>query len=312
MSEGFWGKTRVALIKTRRTLSSGLAVLFSKRITIDDDTFEALEALLIGADIGVEVTQRLMAGLKESIDRKEIADLSALKDHLKKALIDILNKCPSSPQAPLATPVVTLFVGVNGVGKTTTIGKRAAQLTSEGKKVILAAADTFRAGAGGQLAIWGARAGAEVIGHQSGADPSAVAFDAVSAALARKADHLLIDTAGRLQTKHNLMEELKKMSRVIKKQIPEAPHEKILVLDATTGQNAFSQARHFQEATGLTGIILTKLDGTGRGGIVVPIVESLSVPVAYVGVGEGVDDLIPFDIETFVTALFEGDSKERN
>ncbi len=202
----------------------------------------------------------LIDDLKESATRKEVGNLSALKDHLKNSLIKILEKVPPHQpqhQEVFASPHVTLFIGVNGVGKTTTIGKRAKQLTLEGKTVVLAAADTFRAGAGEQLSIWGKRSGAEVIRHQPGADPSAVAYDAVSVALNRKFDHLLIDTAGRLQTKHNLMEELKKIRRVIAKQIPEAPHETILVLDATTGQKGLSQAEHFQKAFGLCGIILT-------------------------------------------------------
>lgn len=253
---------------------------------------------------------RLIDELKESVERKEVDDLSALKDHLKKSLIAILEKVPQLQETD-SRPHVTLFIGVNGVGKTTTIGKRAKQLTSEGKTVVLAAADTFRAGAGEQLSVWGKRSGAEVIRHQAGADPSSVAYDAVSVALNREVDHLLIDTAGRLQTKHNLMEELKKIRRVISKQIPDAPHETILVLDATTGQNGLSQAEHFQKAIGLNGIILTKLDGTGRGGIVVPIVESYAVPITHVGLGEGSDDLIPFEAKAFVSALFEGGLEEK-
>jgi fused signal recognition particle receptor len=256
----------------------------------------------------MEVTERLMIGVRGSVERKEVRNLASLKRKLKSYIVIILSKGAQSPLA-VSPPVVTLFIGVNGVGKTTTIGKRAQKLTDQGKKVLLAAADTFRAGASEQLAIWGDRVGVEVIRHQAGADPSAVAFDAVSAALARKIDHVLIDTAGRLQTKSNLMEELKKMKRVIAKAMPDAPHEKILVLDATTGQNALSQAKLFHEAVGVTGIILTKLDGTGKGGIAVPIVEALSVPVAYVGVGEGIDDLIPFDIESFADALFEEGSE---
>jgi len=304
MAEGFWKKTGKGLAKTRQFLNAGLEALFIKKREIDQETFDRLEALLIGADLGLEITQSLLADLKQSVDRKEVSDLKALKEKLKAAMIAILNSVPPASPA-LASPQVILFVGVNGVGKTTTIGKRARQLCLSGKKVLLAAGDTFRAGAGEQLAIWGERAGAEVIRYPKGADPSAVVFDAVSAALARKVDHLLIDTAGRLQTQHNLMEELKKITRVISKQIPDAPHEKILVLDATTGQNALSQAAHFQDAIGLTGIILTKLDGTGKGGIVVPIVQKFAMPICGIGVGEGPDDLIPFDIETFVSALFE-------
>ncbi|VAX29505.1 Signal recognition particle receptor FtsY [hydrothermal vent metagenome] len=299
----FWKKTGDALSKTRAYFSSGLDALFSRKTKIDAETLDDLEALLIGADLGVTVTRRLIEALSASVDRKEVSDLVALKAKLRETLLEILNTA-IVPSANFQAPLVTLFVGVNGVGKTTSIGKMAAQLKSEHKTVLLAAADTFRAGAAKQLSIWGERVGAEVIQHPgTDADPSAVAYDAVSAALARKVDHLLIDTAGRLQTKHNLMEELKKMIRVISKQIPDAPHRKILVLDATTGQNALSQAEHFQKATSLTGIVLSKLDGSGKGGIIVPIVESLSVPVLYVGVGESMEDLIPFDAEAFVSGL---------
>ncbi len=302
MVGGFWKKTGEALSKSRAYFSSGLDTLFSRKIDLDGATRDSLEALLVGADLGVDVTRRLLADLQESLERKEISDLPALKERLRHMLFEILNGVQIR-EVLHTSPLVTLFVGVNGVGKTTSIGKIAWQLKSEGKKVLLAAADTFRAGAAGQLSIWGERAGVEVIRHHGEADPSAVTYDAVSAALARKVDHLLVDTAGRLQTKHNLMEELKKMYRVISKQIPDAPQEKILVLDATTGQNAISQAEHFQKAIGLTGIILTKLDGTGKGGIVVPIVESLSVPVTHVGVGEGIEDLIPFDPEAYLAGL---------
>ncbi|MCG3110791.1 MAG: signal recognition particle-docking protein FtsY [Candidatus Manganitrophus sp. SB1] len=308
MAEGFWGKLGKGLAKTREYLSSGLEAVFLDQPNINQETLDRLEELLIGSDLGMEVTDRLMIGLRASVERKEISNLASLKKKLKSYLVVILNKgVPQEP--PKTTPVVSLFVGVNGVGKTTTIAKRAAQLRREGKTVLLAAADTFRAAAGEQLAIWGDRVGAEVVRHQEGADPAAVAFDAVSAALARKIDAVLIDTAGRLQTKSNLMEELKKIKRVIAKAIPDAPHERILVLDATTGQNALSQARLFHETIGVTGIILTKLDGTAKGGIIVPIVEALSVPVTYVGVGEEVDDLIPFNIESFAEGLFES-SKE--
>lgn len=307
MSSGFFKKTGAALSKTRAYFASGFDGIFHRKTQIDDGMLDALEAFLIGADLGVAVTQDLIDDLKASVDRKEVTDVSALKEKLRASLSAILAKVATG-QGLAASPViptVTLFVGVNGVGKTTSIGKIASQLTSAGKKVLLAAADTFRAGAANQLAIWGERVGVDVIRHHGEADPSAVAYDAVSAGLARRADHVLIDTAGRLQTKHNLMEELKKMTRVISKQIPEAPHQKILVLDATTGQNALSQAEHFQKAVGLTGIILTKLDGSGKGGIVIPIVESLSVPVLYVGVGEGTEDLIPFTPEAFLSGLFD-------
>lgn len=304
MGNGFLQKLGLGLKGTRSYFSDGVAALFFGRPTIDADTLDRLEELLIGADLGVEVTERFLSELKPCVERKEVSDLASLKEKLKSFMVSILEKGrrEDPPQAP---PRVTLFVGVNGAGKTTTIGKRAQKLKEEGRRVVLAAGDTFRAGAGEQLAHWGERVGVEVIRHRPGADPSAVAFDAVSAGLARKSDHVLIDTAGRLQTKNNLMEELKKMVRVLGKAMPGAPHEKILVLDATTGQNALSQAKLFNDAIGITGIILTKLDGTGRGGIVIPIVETLSVPVTDIGVGEGADDLIPFHIESFVDALFE-------
>ncbi len=299
---GLWDKIGRGLAKTRQRLSSGLEALFLDRATLDGKTLDHLEGLLIESDLGVEVTGRLIEGLKASIGRKEVSDLVSLKKRLKSYIVTILEKGVSQ-QIPSSPPVVALFMGVNGVGKTTTIAKRAYQLKKEGKKVLLAASDTFRAGAIEQLSIWGGRVGADLICHQAGADPSAVAFDAAQAACARKVDYLFIDTAGRLQTKYNLMEELKKMKRVIAKAIPGAPHERILILDATTGQNAISQGRLFHEAIGVTGIILTKLDSTAKGGVVVPIVEALSVPVTHVGVGEGVEDLIPFNIEAFAEAL---------
>ncbi|MBI3805540.1 MAG: signal recognition particle-docking protein FtsY [Nitrospirae bacterium] len=304
MAESLWGKLGKGLAKTREFLSSGLEAVFLDQPNVSPEMLDRLEELLIGSDLGMEVTDRLMTGLKASVERKEISNLPSLKKKLKSYLVIILNK--GIPQKlPATPPVVSLYVGVNGVGKTTTIAKRAQQLTREGKSVLLAAADTFRAAAGEQLVIWGSRVGVDVIRHQEGADPAAVAFDAVSAAAARKIDYVLIDTAGRLQTKSNLMEELKKIRRVVSKAVPEAPHQRILVLDATTGQNALSQARLFHEAIEVTEVILTKLDGTAKGGIIVPIVETLSVPVTYVGVGEGVDDLIPFDIESFAAGMFD-------
>jgi len=304
MASWFPEKLGKGLKGTRSYFSEGVAALFGGRPKIDADTLEGLEELLIGADLGVEVTERFLADLKPCVERREVSDVASLKKKLQSFMISTLEK-GRRQEAPRASPCVTLFIGVNGVGKTSTIGKKARKLKQEGGRVVLGASDTFRAGAGEQLALWGERAGVEVIRHRPDADPAAVAYDAVRAGLARKADHVLIDTAGRLQTRNNLMEELKKMVRVIGKAMPGAPHEKILVLDATTGQNALSQAKLFNEAIGITGIILTKLDGTGRGGIVIPIVEALAVPVTEIGVGEGPDDLIPFHIESFVNALFE-------
>ncbi|MEK7285991.1 MAG: signal recognition particle-docking protein FtsY [Nitrospirota bacterium] len=303
----FFQKMSAGLAKTRQALSSGFQQFFSGK-KVDDATWEHLSDLLIATDMGANVTARLIATLKASIKTKDDADLSVIKQRLKMEIIQILKK-GSNEKAKVSSqssPYIRLFVGVNGAGKTTTIGKLAVQLRQAGSAVLLAAGDTFRAGAIEQLSVWAKRSGAEMIAYPHGADPSSVAFDAVSAAIARKVDHLLIDTAGRLQTHHNLMEEIKKVNRVIGKKCPSAPHERILVLDAMTGQNGLSQARLFHEAVGLTGIILTKLDTTAKGGVLVSIVESLSVPILYVGVGEDANDLLPFEIESYVEALFEG------
>ena len=299
------------LAKTRDALAQGLKAVFSAGAT-SDKALDQLADALLGADIGVVLTERLISRLKEAIDKKEIVDEEALKSRLKQEIKEILTRVSAREKTteapPHGTPIVTLYVGINGVGKTTTIGKVAHRLRQEGKTVLLGAGDTFRAGAILQLSIWGERIGADVICSKPGADPSSVAFDAVHAARARGVDHLLIDTAGRLQTNYNLMEEIKKIKRVVAKVDPTAPHQQILVLDAVTGQNALSQARQFHEALGLTGIILTKLDTTARGGVLVSIVDALQLPVIYAGVGEGVDDLLPFQIDSYVDALFEGSS----
>ncbi|MEK7703227.1 MAG: signal recognition particle-docking protein FtsY [Nitrospirota bacterium] len=301
----FFQKMSAGLSKTRQALSNGFQQFFSGK-KVDDATWEHLSNLLIAADIGPAVTERLIATIKTSIQSKEDADLQTIKQRLKAAITEILQKGSSTKgTSPLTSPYVRLFVGINGAGKTTTIGKLAARFRQEGKTVLLAAGDTFRAGAVEQLAILAKRSGVEMIAYPQGADPSSVAFDSVEAAIARKVDHLLIDTAGRLQTHHNLMEEIKKVNRVIGKKLPGAPHEKILVLDAMTGQNGLSQAKLFHEAVGLTGIILTKLDTTARGGVIVSIVDTLQIPILYVGVGEKADDLFPFDIDSYVEALFE-------
>jgi fused signal recognition particle receptor len=298
-------KMSAGLAKTRQALSVGLEEFFTGKPTIDDMTWAHLADLLIAADLGVPVTERLIAALKATIKTKTDANLSMLKEGLKREIRTILKKgILQTIQSPAPSPFVRLFVGVNGAGKTTTIGKFATRLRSEGKTVLLAAGDTFRAGAIEQLAILAKRSGADMIAYPAGSDPSSVAFDAVSAAVARQVDHLLIDTAGRLQTHHNLMGEIKKINRVIGKCLPGAPHERILVLDAMTGQNALSQAQRFHEAVGLTGIILTKLDTTARGGALVAVVDALCLPILYVGVGEHADDLFPFDIESYVEALF--------
>lgn len=303
MMQGLWQKIQKGLEKTRETLTGRIESLFLDQPIVSLATLESLEEILIGADLGPAVTERLMAGLRASVTRKEVIDLIALQKKLKSYLITILEK-GGVLMTPASPPIVTLFMGVNGVGKTTTLAKRAYQLKQSGKKVLLAAGDTFRAGAIEQLKIWGTRVGVEVIAHQAGGDPAAVAFDAARAACARGVDALFIDTAGRLQTNRNLMQELKKIKRVIGREIPENQQQQILVLDATTGQNALSQARLFHEAVGVSGLILTKLDTTAKGGMIIPIVEMLRAPVTHIGIGEKVDDLIPFDREAFVEALF--------
>ena len=269
---------------------------------MDDELLEELEELLITSDIGVSTSMDLI----EKISRQsaKISTADQLKDILKEEIRALFRQVEEKKRETGPTPRVVMVVGVNGVGKTTTIGKLASRFSARGKKVLIAAADTFRAAAVEQLAIWADRSGADLVRHRDGADPAAVAFDAVEAALARECDIVLVDTAGRLHTKVNLMEELKKIKRSIAKKLPEAPHEILLVLDATTGQNALSQANLFNEAIDVTSLALTKLDGTAKGGIVVGICNSLDIPLQYIGVGEGIDDLQDFDPVTFVDALF--------
>lgn len=296
-------RLRQGLNKTRSSLIGRVDALLGSHARLDDDFIEELEEILITADFGMQATQSLVEDLT-----KKAATAETDPDALRKLLADEIRlRLASADEVALAEtggPLVFMIVGVNGVGKTTTIGKLARQFTREGKKVVVGAGDTFRAAAAEQLQVWGERAGAEVICHAEGADPSAVAFDAAKAAVARKADVLIVDTAGRLHTKVNLMEELRKMRRVLGREIPGAPHETLLVLDATTGQNALVQAIKFQEAVEVTGVVLTKLDGTAKGGIVVAINSQLQLPIRYIGVGEGVDDLRPFDPDQFVDALF--------
>ena len=301
---GFFDKLKRGLNKTRENLTNKIEKLIIGYADIDDELLDELEETLIMADVGAKTADQLMQAVRKGIKKKEIRSPEDLKPFLAKEIAAILSEGESETRMALNGPTVLLVIGVNGAGKTTTIGKLSAYYRGHGRSVILAAADTFRAAAIDQLEIWGERTGATVIRHEEGSDPAAVAFDAAKAAVARRADLLIIDTAGRLQTKSNLMEELKKIYRVIGKEIPGAPHETLLVLDAATGQNAISQAKLFTEAAPVSGLVLTKLDGTAKGGVVIGIKSELSMPVKWVGVGEGVDDLRPFVAEDFANALF--------
>lgn len=301
---GFFDKLKKGLAKTRETITNKIEKLIIGYADIDDELLDELEEILIMADVGVNTTERLMESVRRGIRKKEINTPEDLKPFLQARISELLADGSDETRSAAEGPTVLLVIGVNGVGKTTTIGKLAAYYKAQGKSVLLAAADTFRAAAIDQLEVWGERTGARVIRHEEGSDPAAVAYDAVRAAKARNIDVLLIDTAGRLQTKSNLMEELKKINRVIQREIPEAPHETLLVLDATTGQNAISQANIFTKAAPISGVVLTKLDGTAKGGVVIGIKAELSMPVKWIGVGEGVDDLRPFVAEDFARALF--------
>ncbi len=298
-SVGYFQRLKQRLSKTRKTFSGGFDRIFSQKQKIDDDLLEELEELLITSDIGVQTALTLV----EKIAASKISDTADIKTLLKTEFFSILAPQAPDNKKPSAQPQVIMVVGVNGTGKTTTIGKLAAHANRAGKKVLIGAADTFRAAAIDQLIIWADRAKADIVKHKEMADPAAVAFDAVEAAKARGADLVLIDTAGRLHTKVNLMEELKKIKRAISKTIPDAPHEVLLVLDATTGQNAISQAELFNDALGVTGLALTKLDGTAKGGIVISICNTLKIPLKYIGIGEQVNDLQEFDAAKFVDAL---------
>ena len=301
---GFFDKLKKGLARTRENITNKIEKLVIGYADIDDDLLDELEEILIMADVGVSTTERLMEAVRKGIRKKEINSPEDLKPFLQTKISEILNKGSDETKVAEEGPTVILVIGVNGVGKTTTIGKLASYYKAKGMSVMLAAADTFRAAAIDQLEVWGERTGTRVIRHEEGSDPAAVAFDAVKAAKARNIDILLIDTAGRLQTKSNLMEELKKINRVIQREIPEAPHETLLVLDATTGQNAISQANIFTKAAPISGVVLTKLDGTAKGGVVIGIKAELSMPVKWIGVGEGVEDLRPFIAEDFARALF--------
>ena len=301
---GFFDRLKKGLNKTRENLTNKIEKIIIGYADIDDDLLDELEETLIMADVGVQTTDKLMTAVRKGNKKKEINTPEDLKPFLQKQIVEILTAGEDTTRIAEQGPTVLLVIGVNGAGKTTTIGKLAAYYKGQGKSVLLAAADTFRAAAIDQLEVWGQRTGVPVIKHEEGSDPAAVAFDAVKAAVARKVDMLIIDTAGRLQTKSNLMQELEKINRVIGREIPGAPHETLLVLDATTGQNAISQAELFTKAAPITGVVLTKLDGTAKGGVVIGIKSQLSMPVKWIGVGEGVEDLRPFNAEDFAKALF--------
>jgi len=301
--EGFFARLKRSLVKTRQNLGSGFISLFRGK-KIDDDLFDELEEQLLIADVGVETTRRIIAHLTQQANRKQLRDAEALYGLLKAEMAAILAKVDAPLDVSGKTPFVILMVGVNGVGKTTTIGKLARQYQAEGKSVMLAAGDTFRAAAVEQLQVWGQRNNIPVIAQHTGADSASVIFDAIQAAKSRGVDVLIADTAGRLQNKSHLMEELKKITRVMKKLDDSAPHEVMLTLDASTGQNAVSQARLFNEAVGLTGITLTKLDGTAKGGVIFSVADQFGTPIRYIGVGEGIEDLRPFKADDFIEALF--------
>ena len=294
---------REGLEKTRNNLAGHLNALLGRQL-VDDEFWEQLEETLIGADFGVATTEKIVTDLKTAAQQQNLTLAADVIRVFKADVADYLNHPKIAPIAATAKPHVVLVVGVNGSGKTTTIGKLASQERKRGRSVMLVAADTFRAAAAEQLEIWAQRAGVDVVRHKEGADPAAVVFDALTAARSRGTDIVFVDTAGRLQTKHNLMEELKKIRRIIAREVDGGPHETLLVLDATTGQNALSQAKLFHDATDLTGVVLTKLDGTAKGGIIVAIMDQVDLPVKYVGFGEKVDQLRPFDPRGYVEALF--------
>lgn len=301
--QGFFSRLVKGLSKTRDNIVSGIDAIFSGFSSIDDDFYEEIEEILIMGDIGVDATMKIIENLKAKVKEEHIKEPAECKELLIRSIKEQMNVGETAYRFEEEKSVV-LVIGVNGVGKTTSIGKLAGKLKDQGKKVVLAAADTFRAAAGEQLSEWANRAGVDMIGGQEGADPGAVVYDAVAAAKARNADVLLCYTAGRLHNKKNLMEELKKIHRILEKEYPEAYRETLVVLDGTTGQNALAQARQFSEVADITGIILTKMDGTAKGGIAVAIQSELGIPVKYIGVGETIDDLQKFDSEQFVNALF--------
>jgi fused signal recognition particle receptor len=302
--KGFFQRLKQGLFKTHQGLVSKIDQLIAGKKKIDDDLLTELEEILITSDIGVKTTQELLHNVAVKVQRKELEDADLLKKNLQEQMLHILSQQENPLNLSTARPFVIIVIGVNGTGKTTTIGKMAQKFKAQGKSVLLVAADTFRAAAIEQLEIWGQRAGCDVIKQKSGSDPSAVVFDGLKAAKSRGIDVVIVDTAGRLHTKVNLMEELKKVKRIMGREIPGAPHEILLVLDATTGQNSISQAKIFNQGVGVTGIALTKLDGTAKGGILIAISDELKIPLRYIGIGEKLDDLREFNARDFVEALF--------
>jgi fused signal recognition particle receptor len=303
MIGSFFEKLKTGLTKTKDNLTDRISSVLTGALYIDEDLYEEIEEILITADIGVETSFEIIDRLKAKVREEKIKDPANLRQCIKEVIIDMLGSEKGSIM-PEKTPEVILVIGVNGVGKTTSIGKISAQLKASGYKVLLAAADTFRAAAIDQLEIWSSRAGVDIVKHQEGSDPAAVVFDSIQAAKARKADVLICDTAGRLHNKKNLMDELGKINRVVDREFPEAARKTLLVLDSTTGQNAVEQARQFMEVCRIDGIVLTKLDGTSKGGIIISIKHQLGIPVSLIGVGEGIDDLQEFDPAAFAEALF--------
>ena len=301
---GFFDRLKKGLTKTRENFTHSIERLIIGYADIDDDLIDELEETLLMADVGVKTTEMLIASVRKGIRNKEIQTPDDLIPFLEKEIVRILDRGESNTPMADQPPTVILVVGTNGVGKTTTIGKLSSYYRHQGKSVLLAAADTFRAAAIEQLEVWGKRADVQVIKHGEGSDPAAVVFDALQAAKARRTELVIVDTAGRLQTKSNLMQELEKIYRVIGREVPEAPHETLLVLDAGTGQNAISQAELFSQVAPVTGVVLTKLDGTAKGGVTIGITAQLDIPIKWIGVGEGIDDLRPFHAEDFVNALF--------
>lgn len=305
---GLFSKIKEGLKKTRNAVMGQIDSMLKSFTKIDEELFEELEELLVMGDVGVPTAEKICDELRDRVKKEGIKDPAMINSLLEEIISDMLS---GDEELDISTtPSIILVIGVNGVGKTTTIGKLANSLSKQGKKVLLAAADTFRAAAIDQLDIWAKRSGCEIIKQNEGSDPAAVIFDAISAAKARNADVIICDTAGRLHNKKHLMDELSKINRIIDRELPDAAKEKLLVLDATTGQNAVNQAEQFRQATGITGIVLTKLDGTAKGGVVLAIKEGLGIPVKYIGVGEQIDDLQPFDAKAFSRALFEKSGEE--